>query len=467
MIGQTVCAEETIGTEAQKRLNIVIYNNDRALVKDIRRVPLTDGKNEVAFSGISAQIIPSSVVLNGSGITFLENNFNFDILSYQSLLEKSLGETVTLQYMNPKTGITETNTGTLLAINGGHPVLKIGDKVDASYPGRVLFDKIPQNLRAKPTLVMTVAADKAAPQDLTLNYMTTGLSWDANYVAQIGSDNNSMTLDGWVSLSNRSGSAYQNAHLQVVAGDLHVERPYRMMVQKAEMNFADTLDAMPAPMMSEESIADYHLYTLPRTTDILNNQTKQVSLLSAQNVGVRKIYIYNNMLQPTEEVKNVKPEVRIEFENTKENHLGIALPRGIVRLYQADRQGNLIFIGEDRINHLGNLEKATLNIGTAFDISADAKMTRAKEGWRAITPTQEKAYLDRSFEIVFKNGTKAPVSIDVKENFGNNWMILAENMTSTKPTAGQAKWTVPVPAEGTAKLTYTVRIEDGRTRRIK
>ena len=468
-------AEETIGLDAQKQLNITIYNNDRALVKDIRRVPVKPGKNEIAFSGISGQIIPASVVLDGTGITFLENNFNFDLLSYASLLQKSVGETVTVQYMNPKTGIMETNTAEILALNmsGGSPaVLKINGKIDASYPGRILFSHIPENLRAKPTLVMSVMAEAAAPQDLTLNYLTTGLSWDANYVAQLSADSKSMILNGWVSLTNHSGVDYQNAQLQVVAGDVHtvaVAQPIRERAYKSGAVFGDTLSAAPNSIMVEENIADYHLYTLPRATDVLDNQTKQVSLLEANDVGVQKIYTFDNQLRPGTEIKNIKPQVKLRFKNTKENKLGIALPRGVVRLYQADKKGDLIFVGEDRIGHVGNLEEVNLNMGKAFDISADAKLVSHSEGWKAVRRnsgmgTDEIGYDENTYAITVKNGTSEPVIVSVIENFGNNWTITTENKPSSQPTAQQAKWELSVPAEETALLTYTVQTENGRRR---
>ena len=444
-------AEETIGETAQKNLDIIIYNNDRALVKDTRQVPVKQGANELAFSNISGQIIPASVLLKGNGIKFLENNFNYDVLSYESLLQKSVGETVTVEYMNPKTGKTEVNEAELLAINGITPILKINGKIDSSYPGRVLFNKIPGNLRAKPTLVMTVSSDKAAQQNLTLSYLTRGLSWDANYVAQMNPDNQTMTLNGWVSLTNNSGTDYKNANLQVVAGDVnlvpeYIARPRMMM--KANMAMDGALMESAAGM-AQENIADYHLYTLPRKTDILSNQTKQVSLLFADKVGIQKTYTFDNQLQPYNEIKQVKPRIEISFMNTKNNNLGIPLPRGVIRMYQSDKQGQMIFIGEDRINHTGNLEKVRLNMGTAFDISANAKQTKKEQIADNIT--------EKTYEITLKNGTTSDVKVNIVENFSGTWKILSETQTSTKPTANQAKWILSVPAEGEAKLTYTVQ----------
>ena len=449
--------EETVGTNARKNLDMVIYNGNRALVKDTRSVPMKAGQNEIAFSEVSDQIIPTSVLLNGNNITFLENNFNYDVLSYESLLRKSVGETVTTEYMNPKTGLLETNQAELLAINGINPTLRINGKIDSSFPGRILFNRVPANLRTKPTLVMSVSTPTESKQDLTLNYMTTGLSWNADYVAQISDDNKSMNLDGWVSLTNNSETEFKNANLKVVAGDIHLTHA-RPIVRDAiymEREMAKVM-AKKSVEMHEENIGDYHMYSLPRKTDIMPLQTKQVSLLNAQAVGIQKIYEFNGRFKNHSETENQKPQIFVKFMNTKENKLGIALPKGTVRLYQADKNGGMIFIGEDRINHVGNLEEVTLNMGTAFDISANSKRTATKE-FKKYEDNLEKIFKEDTYQVVLKNGTKAPVTVAVKEFYGKEWQILTENYPSQKENAETVKWEITVPAEGSKTLTYSVR----------
>ena len=450
--------EETIGTEARQNLDMVIYNSDRALVKDTRTVPMKAGQNEIAFSEISDLIIPTSVLLNGKNITFLENNFNYDVLSYESLLRKSVGDTVTTEYMNPKTGLLETNQAQLLALNGSSPTLRINGKIDSSFPGRIVFNGVPANLRTKPTLVMSVATPLAGKQDLTLNYMTTGLSWKADYVAQLSDDNTLMNLDGWVSLTNDSETEFKNANLKVVAGDVNITNESVVMRRRNSPIVRESAALMVngSAIMQQENIGDYHMYSLPRKTDIMPKQTKQVSLLNATNVGVQKIYEFNSRFRHQEETKNIKPQIFVKFMNTKENKLGIALPKGIVRLYQADKTGGLIFIGEDRINHVGNLEEVRLNMGTAFDISANSKRTNTKD-FAKNEDNLIKNFQEDTIQITFKNGTKTPVTLEVKENYGEEWQILSENHPSQKDSASTVKWTINVPAEGTQTLTYKVR----------
>lgn len=449
--------EETIGTNARKNLDMVIYNGNRALVKDTRSVPMKAGQNEIAFSEVSDQIIPTSVLLNGNNITFLENNFNYDVLSYESLLRKSVGETVTTEYMNPKTGLLETNQAELLAINGINPTLRINGKIDSSFPGRILFNRVPANLRTKPTLVMSVSTPTESKQDLTLNYMTTGLSWNADYVAQISEDNKSMNLDGWVSLTNNSETEFKNANLKVVAGDVHLTHARPIVRDGIYMDREGAMVmARNSVAMQEENIGDYHMYSLPRKTDIMPLQTKQVSLLNAQAVGIQKIYEFNGRFKNRSETENQKPQIFVKFMNTKENKLGIALPKGTVRLYQADKNGGMIFIGEDRINHVGNLEEVTLNMGTAFDISANSKRTATKE-FKKYEDNLEKIFQEETYQVVIKNGTKAPVTVVVKEFYGKEWQILTENYPSQKENAETVKWEITVPAEGSKTLTYSVR----------
>lgn len=441
-------AEEVIGTTRQQSLNMVIYNNNRALVKDIRSVPLVLGKNEIAFSGISNEIIPTSVLLTGKNIHFLENNFNYDILSYDALLQKSVGQMVTAEYMNPKTGIIDTNQAELLAVNGDTPVLRINGKIDSSYPGRILFNTIPPNLRSKPTLVMSVLSDVAMEQDLTLNYLATGLSWDASYVAEINKNGNTVNLNGWVSLTNHSNTDFYNTKLQVVAGDINlIEDRIQPM---------PTMDRMVKSMSSfnmahAENIGDYHIYTLPRETDILSQQTKQVSLLNAENVNIIKSYeFYNNLMRSNAiDRKNIKPNIKIQFDNKSENNLGIALPRGIVRLYQADSAGNMIFVGEDQINHVGNMETVTLNMGDAFDISADVKQTTNRE----ISPV----LIEKSFEITLRNGSKNPVNITIKEDFFGTVSLIQSNIEPSEKTTNQCIWKINVLPETTTNLTVTLQ----------
>ena len=443
---------ETIGLDAQRNLDITIYNENRALVSDTRAADLTKGKNAIAFADVSSQIMPESALLQGKDIQLLEQNFNYDLLSESSLLEKAVGSTVTVEYINPATGAIKQNQAELLAVNGVSPILKINGKIETQYPGRVIFNKVPDNLLARPTLIMDVLSNSVQSQNLELSYLTRGLSWKADYVAELNDDENKMNLNGLVTLNNNSGVDYKNANLKLVAGDVNIVQNYiqpRMMKSMAVMESAAD---MATGAMEVSSLSDFYLYSLPRKTDILSNQTKQVSLLSGKDISVKKTYEFDNSLSLlyTPELKKVKPTIFISFENEKNNNLGKALPKGIVRLYKADDKGKMLFVGEDNINHTANMEKVRLRLGTAFDVFAEAKRTEYTQVSSKVS--------EIGVQITLKNGGDKNVTVEVYQNFYGSWRMLSESVKSENENANRVKWTVKVPAKGEAKLTYKVQL---------
>lgn len=447
-------ADETVLDQtARTRLNVTIYNENRALIQDERTATLGDGLQNIAFSGVSDQMIPESALLTGDDVAVKEQNFNYDVLSYQTLLSKSVDTTVTLEDTNPATGKVTRRTAKLLAYNGGKPILQIGDKIEASYPGQILFNAIPKNLRAKPTLVVTVAAQKAGTRPLKLSYLSTGLSWQADYVAQISADETHMTLNGYVTLNNRSGVSYENAALSLVAGDVNIVRtPTPRMRQYKTADAAVMENSVMAMGMAPESLGDYHLYTLPGKTDILSQQTKQVALLSAENVRIDKTYEFENVIPFSGEVKNLKPGIFVTFRNEKDNQLGLALPKGTIRLYQNAATGASLFIGENTINHTGNKETVRLYTGQAFDISADAKQTE-------YTRLGKDAY-QATYQMTLRNGSEKPVSVLIIQTFPKSFEILSESVAGVEKTATTRAWTIPLTANAEQTLTYTVRVQN-------
>ncbi len=448
----SVLSAETIGVDAQKNLDITIYNENRALVNDTRAADLTKGKNAIAFADVSSQIMPESALLQGKDIELMEQNFNYDLLSESSLLEKAVGSTVTVEYINPATGAIKQNQAELLAVNGVSPILKIDGKIETQYPGRVIFNKVPDNLLAKPTLIMDVQSKSAQSQDLELSYLTRGLSWKADYVAELNDAENKMNLNGLVTLNNNSGVDYKNANLKLVAGDVNIVQNYVQPRMMKSMALMESAADMATGGMAVSSLSDFYLYTLPRKTDILSNQTKQVSLLSGKNINVKKTYEFDNSLSLlyTPELKKVKPTIFIGFDNEKDNNLGIALPKGIVRLYKADNKGKMLFVGEDNINHTANMEKVRLTMGTAFDVFANAKRTEYTQVSSKIS--------EIGSEITLKNGGDKNVTVEIYQNFYGTWRILSESVKSENVNANRVKWTVQVPANGEAKLTYKVQL---------
>ena len=440
-----------VPTKERSFLQVTIYNQGRALIKDTRKVNLNEGKNEIAFEDVSAQIMPQTALLEGDGVATLEQNFNFDVLSEQSLLEKSVGSVVNVEYVNPATGTVSQEKATLLSYTHGRPVLKIGSKIESSYPGRIIFDQVPAGLFAKPTLTMQVVSQKAKESLLSLNYLTTGISWKADYVALMSADETTLSLDGWVTLTNTSGVDYKNASLDLVAGAVNVVHHENVRAKGVMLNSAAVYEGSDSmPMV--ESLSDFYIYHIPFKTDILAQQTKQVALLSADKIGVQKTYtfrltdIWYDGYQMGEQ-KDLKPNISFTFNNEKQNGLGIALPKGVVRVYKADQKANALFIGEDSIEHTAPLQTVSLKTGKAFDLTADFKCLEFK---------RDKDQRTASFEVVVKNGSKEEKTVQLVQNLPQSVKFLTQSVLAEKKTAQQYMWQLKVPPMGRQTLTYQI-----------
>jgi len=334
-------------------------------------------------------------------------------------------------------------------------VLKINDLIETDYPGRIIFNSIPENLRAQPTLTITAESEKEGQETVELDYLTSGLSWKADYVAKLNPDESKMGLNGFVTLTNYSGADYRNALLQLVAGDVNMvpEMRSRREYDRFDVEGAVVFASAKANMEAE-SLADFYIYTLPRKTDVLSNQTKQVALLSANDITLTKTYelrLPRHMLHSSEE-RDMKPNIYITFDNAKENQLGMPLPKGIIRLYKEDARGNVQFVGEDKINHTADKETVRLYVGSAFNLTANMKRI-------AIRRMSEKAQLG-SYEITFKNGGDSDAQIQVSLDVTDRFKIVDESQKSERVNSNQIKWVVPIPAKGETKLTYKIQFQN-------
>ena len=448
-----VAQEETaVGLDAQTGVSVTIYNQDLALVKDRRDVALDAGANRLAFIDVSAQIRPETALLNtASGrLDVLEQNFDFDLLTPEKLLEKSVGGTVRVITTNPETGEETIEEATVLSVAGG-VVLRIGDRIETAPRGRIVFAEVPANLRARPTLVISTDSDAAGTKPVELAYLTGGLSWRADYVAALSADESTIDLNGLVTLTNTSGTTYRDARLQLVAGDVN---RVREEIRYRASDMAETM-AAPAPAMTEQGLFEYHLYTLERPTTIADNQTKQVALLSGTAIPVTKEYRLVNIANAYDYIQAEAPRanatVRVGFDNSEAAHLGLPLPMGTVRVYKNDSDGQALFVGEDAIQHTPKGETVKLTLGQAFDVTARPKQT---DFIRLSDRSFEAAY-----EIEIKNAKTEPVTVTVAETIPGEWKMLEESVAHTRLSAYQAEWQVDVPAEGTSTLTYRVRIE--------
>lgn len=446
-------SKEIVSTATDREATaITVYNDDLALIKERRQVQLPAGQIRLSVREVSGQMRPETALLRavtGGPITLLEQNFDFDLLTPEKLLEKYVGKEVTIVRSHPTTGEERSEKARVLSSNNG-TVLRFSDRIETGVPGRIVFDSVPANLRDRPTL--SVEFDGAGgQQSLELSYLTGGISWRADYVANLTTDGQHMDLSGWVTLTNRSGAAYTDATLQLVAGT--VNRVRSPQPQMAYMMAAPSPSAKRADV-AQESLMDYHLYSFDRLTSIGDNQTKQLALFSAGAIPVRRDYLltgndfyyrdrYDRIGQ------KLKPSVFVEFDN-RGGELGKPLPSGIVRVYAKDSKGAAQFVGEDRLAHTAKNEKVRLKLGEAFDITADRKQTSYK---KLGDTTAESA-----FKIEIRNAKDEDVTVRVQEPIPGDWEIVQQNQPHTKESSRIASWDIKVPKNGIASLDYTTRV---------
>ena len=450
---------ETTTQEDQKDLAVTVYNSNVALVRDVRKIKLAAGTLDLRFMDIAAQVNPATVHIVSltapKDLAVLEQNYEYDLLSPQKLLQKYVGKELTLIRLVSENNSTKEVPvqALLLAYNEG-PVWKVGDQIITGMGAdRYVFPDLPQNLYSKPTLVWMLDNRHTGEQSVEASYLTGGVNWNSDYVLTVGSDQKAADLNGWVTILNQSGTAFKNAQLQLVAGELHrVYERRDMAVAGRMMKSAEAA----APQFAEEGLSEYHLYTLDRRTDIQNNQTKQISLLPSTGVRIDKNFVvdgqqfyYQNAQRPSQPFKD-PVKVYIKFKNSAANALGMPLPAGTVRVYQGDTKGRVQFIGEDRIDHTPKDETLELHIGNAFDVVSERKQT----DFQTLGP---RSY-EMAFEIKLRNHKSEPISVEVNEPIGGDWRIIDSTFKWEKTAAFGARFTVPVAADGESILKYRVRV---------
>jgi hypothetical protein len=445
----------------QQDVAVTVYNQNQALVRDVRRLDLPTGELDLRFMDIAAKVNPATVHIASQttpqDLAVLEQNYEYDLLNPQKLLEKYVGREVTLvrSRMENNTQQEVESKATLLANNESGPVWQVGNQIETGIPGaHYIFPDLPPNLYSKPTLIWLLTNRHAGVQTVEASYLTSDLNWNADYVLTVASTEKTSALNGWVTLVNNSGTDFRSAQLQLVAGAVNVVQP-RVMMQ-AMGRAAVPAPPPPAPQFAQENISEYHLYTLERRTTVQNNESKQISLLEAASFPIEKhyevsgeSYYYRDAIQPGEPIKN-PVEVHLKFRNSQANSLGMPLPAGTMRVYQGDSKGRLQFIGEDHIDHTPKDERINLHIGNAFDIVAERKQTDYQKIDRRTS--------EMAFEITLRNHKSEPVTVEVNEPIGGDWTMEQSSFKYEKTSAFSARFTVPVPANGEAVLTYRVRV---------
>ena len=446
----------------QTEIAVTVYNSNIALVRDVRQIRLSQGIFPLRFEDVAASINPATVhfrsLTDDTKLSVVEQNYEYDLLDPQKLLQKYVGKEVNLVRAEKDAGSTKwvETKATLLANNNG-PVWKIGNEiVTGMNSDSYRFPELPGNFYSRPTLIWTLDNRGAPAQKVEASYLTGNMSWSADYVLTVGRDEKSADLDGWVTLNNNSGAAYQNAKLQLVAGEIHQVTPSSARMEQFARASEPSV-AKAAPQFTQEGISEYHLYSLGRRTSIQNNESKQISLLTGTGVPVDKRlvtegqpYYYRN----PQGVGSAMPQpvkVLYQFKNEEKGGLGMPLPAGTVRVYLSDSKGGIQFIGEDNIQHTPKDETLKIYVGDAFDVVCERKQTDYKK-------LASNLY-EMEYEITLRNHKDVPVTVEVREPLGGDWEIVNSNFTSEKLDARSVGFQVPIAKDGTSKLTYRVRVK--------
>ncbi len=438
--------------ESRKSLHITIYNQDFGLVKDVRDLTLTTGIHNLWFEGVAAQIDPTSVSIRSldapDKLYVLEQNFEYDLISPRKLMEKYVGQTVKLIRLIDDKEVT--SSARLIGTEGGY-VYEIDGEIAVNPPGRVVLPALPKGLISKPSLVWLLENGRKN-HTVEASYLTAGIGWKADYVAILAKDDNELDLTGWVTINNTSGATYENATLKLVAGDVNRVREKKGGGRQMEMTLSDARSSG----FEEESFFEYHLYTLGRETTVGNNQTKQVSLLEAEDVGVKKTYVYSSnghyyFSQMRGPISGPKVGVYVSLENSESNHMGMPLPKGKVRLYKKDSSGSLQFIGEDLIDHTPKDETIRLKMGDAFDIVAE----RIQTDYKVLSSGH---LYESAYKVTIRNHKEEDVVVSVVERVYGDWEVMQSSHAFEKESQSRIRFDIPVKRDQSAELTYTVRV---------
>jgi hypothetical protein len=443
----------------QVDLAVTVYNSEIALVRDVRTLQLPRGMFDLRFMDIAATVNPATVhfrsLTEPSRVSVLEQNYEYDLLEPDKLLRKYVGRDVTLVRMHQENGATvsEDVKARLLSFNNA-PVWRIGDEiVTGMHADHIRFPDLPQNLYARPTLIWSIQNSGVTGHRVEASYLAGKLSWNADYVLTVARDDKSADLDGWVTLTNGSGTSFKNAKLQLVAGDLN---RVRQVLGRLALDEARNAKEVASAPMAQEAFSDYHLYTLGRKTTINNSETKQVSMLGATAVPIQKRYVvdgqafyYRNAQHPGAPVKDVV-QVYYQFKNEERGNLGMPMPAGVVRVYQSDSTGGVQFVGEDRIGHTPKDETLNIKIGNAFDVVAERKQVDFEKVASGVYEIE--------YEVTLRNHKTVPATVEVNEPIGGTWRMLRSTHQWTKTDAWAAQFTVTVGADASATLRYRVRV---------
>ncbi len=425
------------GSSLVSEVRITVYNDNTGLINEVREFELKKGRGELRYEDVAATIDPTSVSFTAEGVSVVEQNYEYDLVSREKLHQKYIGREVFFELeVDEKKRVRKT--AILLSARGGL-ILEMDGNIWIDPPGGIVLPELPEGLILKPTLVWLLDVKRGGKKRCEVSYLASGINWHADYVGVVNEDESKMEIEGWVTITNHTGTTYEDAKLKVVAGGVHrVEEPRPRYAKGEEMAFM----AVAAPRFEERRFFEYHLYDLKEPTTIRSNEEKQIRFINPVKVKTKKTYIYDGS-------RYGKVKVKLEFENSKDAGLGIPLPEGKVRIYKRDKDGALLFAGEDRIEHTPKDETVRLYIGDAFDIVGERKQVDVK---RIADNVREETY-----EISIRNHKSEKVTVKVVEHFGNYWEIVKANYNYEKKDANTIEVPLEIGKNGEKTLKYTVR----------
>ncbi|PIN85009.1 MAG: DUF4139 domain-containing protein [Candidatus Diapherotrites archaeon CG11_big_fil_rev_8_21_14_0_20_37_9] len=439
---ETILFEGATNNAGEKSSSeVTVYNQDLALVKDVRKIFMEKGLNIVQFKDIAAKIDATSVFfrdISNASTFVVEQNYEYDLVSKQKILEKYLDREITVETTEGQE--SKTYKGTLLSYADGILLETSEGIVTLPFDAKVTFPELPGGLLTKPTLVWKIFSETIGERLTETIYLTAGMNWRADYIAVVNKEDKNIDFKGWTTITNNSGTSYPDTKLKLVAGDVHrvVQSPkYRELY-----DYAVSEGAAAPQQYGQEELFEYYLYTLDRKTNIGNNETKQISLLASDNIPVNKEFVYDGQANGT------KVQVKLNFKNSESQGLGIPLPKGIVRVYKQDSDGQLQFIGEDQIDHTKKEDDLELFLGNAFDVTGE----RTQVTYENIS----KGFYRGEYKIILENQKSEAIKVKVKENLGGNWTITKNSHAYDKKNSSEVEFNVDVPAKGETTITYTV-----------
>ena len=422
---------------------ITVYNQNLALVKEGRTLDFQKGVNKMNLTDVAAFIDPTSVHFKlksgGDNIQLLEQNYQYDLVSSEKILQKYLGNDIDVIMKNG-----DVLTGKYLSSSSDYLVLQLPDGAIRLINDKELLSvtapKLPEGLIIVPTLEWLLSSDVSGKRDVEVSYLTSNINWHAEYIALLDAADTKLQLSGWVSLDNKSGKTYRDAKLKLVAGDINrVQPPQPMYAKGARLDMATA-----SAGFEEKTFFEYHMYTLGRPSTIANNETKQVSLFEPANTPIKKLYRYT-VADGSKDVNVV-----VSFKNAEANGMGMPLPAGKIRLTKLDTDGSEEFLGEDQIDHTPKDEVVEIKVGNAFDVVGETNTIDSKRISDRVS--------ELTIEVKLRNHKKEDLTVSALYNIWGDWQVLESNFTYVKKNARQIEFTVPVAKDGESVLRFRVRI---------